>query len=229
MSGTTPRRSGPGGGALTKKAPFFVRAPPPGPLRRGVVPLTGYRGMSHALFFRLRASSNPRPKGHIEMGPPGPLRRGVVPLTGYRGMSHALFFRLRASSNPRPKGHIEMGSTLTTNWASSSVGSESAPHFNMSLWSWVRARTETKEKGMGHAPIACEWDHPSSEWARGWGPYTLAPSPSLLIKRSSPIASDSVASIHTIKSLLSNTLQLDQDRQSTLAAKQEIRQWSMSA
>ena len=24
---------------------------------------------------------------------------------------------------------------------------------------------------MGHAPIACEWDHPSSEWARGWGPY----------------------------------------------------------
>ena len=24
---------------------------------------------------------------------------------------------------------------------------------------------------MGHALIACEWDHPSSEWARGWGPY----------------------------------------------------------
>ena len=46
----------------------YVRAPPPGPLRRGVVPLTGYRGMSHALFFRLRESSNPRPKGHIEMG-----------------------------------------------------------------------------------------------------------------------------------------------------------------
>ena len=64
-----------------------------------------------------------------------------------------------------------MGSTLTTNWASSSVGSESAPHFNMSLWSWVRALTEAKEKGMGHAPIACEWDYPSSEWARGWGPY----------------------------------------------------------
>ena len=41
----------------------------------------------------------------------------------------------------------------------------------MSLWSWVRALTEAKEKGMGHAPIACEWDHPSSEWARGWGPY----------------------------------------------------------
>ena len=53
----------------------------------------------------------------------------------------------------------------------SSVGSESAPHFNMSIWSWVRALTEAKEKGMGHAPIACEWDHPSSEWARGWGPY----------------------------------------------------------
>ena len=88
-------------------------------------------------------------------------------------MSHALFFRLRESSNPRPKGHIEMGSTLTTNWASSSVGSESAPHFNMSLWSWVRALTEAKEKGMGHAPIACEWDHPSSEWARGWGPYNF--------------------------------------------------------
>ena len=65
-----------------------------------------------------------------------------------------------------------MGSTLTTNWASSSVGSESAPHFNMSLWSWVRALTEAKEKGMGHAPIACEWDHPSSEWARGWGLYS---------------------------------------------------------
>ena len=47
---------------------YNVRAPPPGPLRRGVVPLTGYRGMSHALFFRLRESSNPRPKGHIEMG-----------------------------------------------------------------------------------------------------------------------------------------------------------------
>ena len=86
-------------------------------------------------------------------------------------MPHALFFRLRESSNPRPKGHIEMGSTLTTNWASSSVGSESAPHFNMSLRSWVRALTEAKEKGMGHAPIACEWDHPSSEWAKGWGPY----------------------------------------------------------
>ena len=86
-------------------------------------------------------------------------------------MSYALFFRLRESSNPRPKGHIEMGSTLTTNWASSSVGSESAPHFNMSLWSWVRALTEAKEKGMGHAPIACEWDHPSSEWAKGCGPY----------------------------------------------------------
>ena len=55
--------------------------------------------------------------------------------------------------------------------ATSPVGSESAPHFNMSLWSWVRALTEAKEKGMGHAPIACEWDHPSSEWARGWGPY----------------------------------------------------------
>ena len=105
--------------------------------------------------------------------PPGPLRRGVVPLTGYRGMSHALFFRLRESSNPRPKGHIEMGSTLTTNWATSPVGSESAPHFNMSLWSWVRALTEAKEKGMGHAPIACEWDHPSSEWARGWGHYSM--------------------------------------------------------
>ena len=51
------------------------------------------------------------------------------------------------------------------------IGSESAPHFNMSLWSWVRALTEAKEKGMGHAPIACEWDHPSSEWARGWDPY----------------------------------------------------------
>ena len=51
------------------------------------------------------------------------------------------------------------------------VGSESAPHFNMSLWSWVRALTEAKEKGKGHAPIACEWDHPSSEWAKGWGPY----------------------------------------------------------
>ena len=46
----------------------FVRALPPGPLRRGVVPLTGYRGMSHALFFRLRESSNPRPQGHIEVG-----------------------------------------------------------------------------------------------------------------------------------------------------------------
>ena len=54
---------------------------------------------------------------------------------------------------------------------SSSVGSESAPHFNMSLWSWVRALREAKEKGMGHAPIACERDHPSSEWAKGWGPY----------------------------------------------------------
>ena len=41
----------------------------------------------------------------------------------------------------------------------------------MSLWSWVQALTEAKEKGMGHALIACEWDHPSSEWARGWGPY----------------------------------------------------------
>ena len=92
-------------------------------------------------------------------------------------MSHALFFRLRESSNPRPKGHIEMGRTLTTNWASSSIGSESAPHFNMSLWSWVRALTEVKEKGMGHAPIACEWDHPSSEWARGWGPYKKKKAP----------------------------------------------------
>ena len=34
----------------------------------------------------------------------------------------------------------------------SSVGSESAPHFNMSLWSWVRALAEAKEKarGLGH-------------------------------------------------------------------------------
>ena len=86
-------------------------------------------------------------------------------------MSLALFFRLCESSNPRSNGHIEMGSTLTTNWASSSIGSESAPHFNKSLWSWVRALTKAKEKGKGHAPIACEWDHPSSEWARGWGPY----------------------------------------------------------
>ena len=130
MMGGTSVGVGQGVGPHNKKAPFFVRAPPP-----------------------------------------GPLRQGVVPLTGYRGMSHALFFRLRESSNPRPKGHIEVGSTLTTNWATSSVGSESAPHFNMSLWSWVRALTEAKEKGMGHAPIDCEWDHPSSEWARGWGPY----------------------------------------------------------
>ena len=107
----------------------------------------------------------------VRAPPLSPLQRGVAPLTGYRGMSHTLFFRLRESSNPRLKGHIEMGSTLTTNWATSPVGSESAPHFNMSLWSWVRALTEAKEKGMGHATIACEWDHPSSEWARGWGPY----------------------------------------------------------
>ena len=58
---------GQGVGPHNKKEPFFVRAPPPGPLRRGVVLLTGYRGMSHALFFRLRESSNPRPKGHIEI------------------------------------------------------------------------------------------------------------------------------------------------------------------
>ena len=32
---------------------------------------------------------------------------------------------------------------------SSSVGSESAPNFNMSLWSWVRALTEAKEKARG--------------------------------------------------------------------------------
>ena len=76
-------------------------------------------------------------------------------------MSHALFFRLRESSNARPK--------------TSPVGSESAPHFNMSLWSWVRALMEAKEKGMGHALIACEWDHPSSEWAMGWGPYKKGP------------------------------------------------------
>ena len=50
-----------------------VRAPSPGPLRRGVVPLTGYRGMSHALFFRLRESSNPRPKGHIVISRNAPL------------------------------------------------------------------------------------------------------------------------------------------------------------
>ena len=120
------------------------------------------------------------PTGPACAPPPGPLRRGVVPLTGYRGMSHALFFRLHERSNPRPKGHIEIGSTLTTNWATSSIGSESTPHFNMSLWSWVRALTEAKEKGMGHAPIACEWDHPSSEWARGWGPYknTIPPNTS---------------------------------------------------
>ena len=43
MSRTTPRRSGPGGGALTKKRRlFYVRAPPLGPLQRGVVPLIGY-------------------------------------------------------------------------------------------------------------------------------------------------------------------------------------------
>ena len=106
--------------------------------------------MSLALFFRLRESSNPRPKGFIEMGS-----------------------TLTTNWASRPKGLIEMGSTLTTNWASSSVGSESAPHFNRSLWSWVRALTEAKEKGKGHAPIACEWDHPSSEWARGWGPYII--------------------------------------------------------
>ena len=44
----------------SKHKVIYVRAPPPGPLRLGVVPLTGYRGMSHALFFRLRESSNPR-------------------------------------------------------------------------------------------------------------------------------------------------------------------------
>ena len=73
-----------------------------------------------------------------------------------------------SGTTPRRSG--PRGGALTKKGASS-VGSESAPHFNMSLWSWVRALTEVKEKGMGHAPIACEWDHPSSEWARGWGPY----------------------------------------------------------
>ena len=72
-----------------------------------------------------------------------------------------------SGTTPRRSG--PRGGALT-----SSVGSESAPHFNMSLWSWVRALTEAKEKGMGHAPIACEWDHPSSEWARGWGPYRMS-------------------------------------------------------
>ena len=55
-------------GFIVNNRGIDVRAPPPGPLRRGVVPLTGYRGMSHAFFFRLRESSNPRQKGHIEMG-----------------------------------------------------------------------------------------------------------------------------------------------------------------
>ena len=178
---------GPWWGPLQKKAPFFfARAPPLAHSDEGwshsqaigACPLpfsfASVRARTQDLrdILKWGALSLPTEPFFVRAPPPGPLRRGVVPLTGYRGMSHALFFRLRESSNPRPKGHIEMGSTLTTNWATSSVGSESAPHFNMYLWSWVRALTEAKEKGMGHAPIAYEWDHPSSEWARGWGPYT---------------------------------------------------------
>ena len=33
----------------------------------------------------------------------------------------------------------------------------------LSSWSQVRAH--------GGERNPCEWDHPSSEWARGWGPY----------------------------------------------------------
>ena len=120
---------GQGVGPLQKKAPFFVKAPPPGPLRREVVLLTGYPPSSQGFLSPPWARTWDRELRY-------PFE--VVP---------------------------------TTNWASSSVGSESAPHLNMSFWSWVRALTEAKEKGMGHAPIACEWDHSSSEWARGWGPY----------------------------------------------------------
>ena len=95
---------------------------------------------------------------------------GVVPLTGYPPSSQGFLSPPWARTwDHELRYPFEV--VPTTNWASSSVGSESAPHFNMSLWSWVRALTEAKEKGMGHAPIACEWDHPSSEWAKGWGPY----------------------------------------------------------
>ena len=106
----------------------------------------------------------------VRAPPPGPLRRGVVPLTGYPPSSQGFLSPPWARTwDHELRYPFEV--VLTTNWASSSVGSESAPHFNMSLWSWVRALTEAKEKGMGHAPIACEWDHPLSEWVRGWGPY----------------------------------------------------------
>ena len=95
VSGTTPRRSGPGGGALTKKGAFFCKGP---------FPLAhSDEGWSHSQaigacpmpfsFVSVRARTQDQreilkwgalsllTELFVRAPPPGPLRRGVVPLT----------------------------------------------------------------------------------------------------------------------------------------------------
>ena len=119
---------GQGVGPLQKKAPFFVRAPPPGPLRRGVVPLISYPPSSRGFF-----------------SPPWA-----------RTWDHE--FRYSFEVVP------------TTNCASSLVGSGNYLEWVSKLMVPGSSPRRLK-KPPGARGIACEWDHPSSEWARGWGPY----------------------------------------------------------
>ena len=129
---------------------LYVRAPPPGPLRRGVVPLTGYppssqgflsppwaRTWDHELRYPFEvvpttnwASSSVGSENYLEWvpffvrAPPlGPLRRGVVPLTGYPPSSQGFLLPPWARTwDHELRYPFEV--VPTTNWASSSIGSE---------------------------------------------------------------------------------------------------------
>ena len=83
----------------------------------------------------------------------------VSPLTGIVLASPSCLFL--ASVRARTQDHrdiIEMGSTLTTNWATSSVGSESAPYFNDVLVVLGSSSHEGEKKARGTCQNnTCEW------------------------------------------------------------------------
>ena len=145
-----------------KKPEVIVRAPPRGLPAGGLHSLTGSSVGSESV-------------PHFNISPCG---RGFELSRRRKKRAIGTCHYSPVSEWSTPAGRPQGGAlTIILKWGAlslptDSVGSESALHFNMSLWSWVRALTEAKEKGMGHAPMACEWDHPSSEWARGWGPYS---------------------------------------------------------
>ena len=132
-----------GWGSHNKKAPFYCESTTPGPTHTGSHPhvVSTHRNiMASPLPFSF-ASVRARTQNHRDI-----LKWGALSLP--TELAQLVVRVLPISICP-----CGIGFELSRRRNKSSVGSESAPHFNMSLWSWVRALTEAKENGRGLAMI----------------------------------------------------------------------------